>query len=53
MHHEFNLISKNQLSSRDAQKFIKQQVNKTEILQMYMQQANPEIEDKLKKYKRG
>lgn len=53
MHHEFNLISKNQLSSRDAQQIIKQKVNKSEILEMYMQKANPEIEDKLKKYKRG
>ncbi|CDW78661.1 UNKNOWN [Stylonychia lemnae] len=53
MHHEYNLISKNQLSSRDAQQIIKQKVNKHEILEMYMQKTNPEIEDKLKKYKRG
>lgn len=53
MHHEFNLIQKNHLSSRDAQHIIKQKVNKNEILEMYMQKTNPEIEDKLKKYKRG
>ena len=36
MHHEFNLISKNQLSNKDAQQIIKQKVNKSEILELYM-----------------
>jgi hypothetical protein len=54
MHQEFANISKNKLSSKDAQKFIHQKVNKTEILELYMkQQANTELEDKLKRYKRG
>lgn len=54
MHQEFANISKNKLSSKDAQKFIHQKVNKKEILDNYLkQQANTELEDKLKRYKRG
>lgn len=53
MYQEFANISKNKLSSKDAQKFIHQKVNKSEILAEYMNKANPEIEEKLKRYKKS
>jgi len=36
MHQEFANISKNKLSSKDAQRFIHQKVNKDEIMDFYM-----------------
>lgn len=54
MHQEFSIISKNQLSSRDAHQFIHQKVNKDEVIEDFLKKAaNPEIENKIKGYKRS
>ena len=56
IHQEFNLLSKNQLSSRDAQAIIHQQVNKNEVMELLFSKTeikDDEMEHKLKKHKRG